>query len=207
LQDNFFKKQLVLVGGGHANVQVLRKLCMNIYQGLHTILINSSIDSIYSGMTPSYIQKYYNYDEITIDLQRLCFNAGATFIEDEVIKLDTDLKKIILMNRPSLNYDLLSINTGSVSNLKKIKIQKNAKYIFVKPINNLVKNLKVLDDLIKNKPNSAISIIGGGVAAFEISFALTERYGEKKSIKIISSNPLSEGRTLQVTKTSRRESM
>lgn len=192
LQTNFFRKQLVLVGGGHANVQVLKKLCMNLYKGLHTILINNSLNAVYSGMTPSYIQNKYDYDQITIDLQRLCFNAGATFIKDEVIKLDTKLKKIYLKNRPSIYYDLLSINTGSISKVSKIKIQQNANYIFVKPISELVKNIEAIDQIVQKNPTSQICIIGGGIAAFEISFALFERYGAKIFLKIISPNPLSE---------------
>ena len=96
MQQTFYKKQLVLLGGGHAHVQVLRKLCMNFYEGLHVILINDSQESAYSGMTPAYIQDFYKINEIMIDLQRLCFNAGVTFINDEVIQLQTEKKKVIL---------------------------------------------------------------------------------------------------------------
>ena len=176
MQQTFYKKQLVLLGGGHAHIQVLRKLCMNFYDGLHVILINDSQESAYSGMTPAYIQDFYKINEIMIDLQRLCFNAGVTFINDEVIQLQTEKKKIILKNRPSIHYDLLSINTGCISKKNNIKIHKNSKYIFIKPINNLIKNLKTLDEIIKNTNNVKINIIGGGVAAFEIGFALRQRF-------------------------------
>ena len=73
---------------------------MNYYEGLHVILINNSLESAYSGMTPAYIQDFYKSHEIMIDLQRLCFNAGVTFINDEIIQLQTETKKIILKNRP-----------------------------------------------------------------------------------------------------------
>ena len=53
--EDTFTKQLVLVGGGHANVQVLKELCMIKVRGLHTILISEHIDATYSGMTPGYI--------------------------------------------------------------------------------------------------------------------------------------------------------
>ena len=61
-----FNKQLVLIGGGHANVQVLRKLCMNEYKGLHIILISENYNAIYSGMTPGYIQGSYSLTDISI---------------------------------------------------------------------------------------------------------------------------------------------
>ena len=50
----------MLIGGGHANVQVLRKLCMNEYKGLNVILISEGYEAIYSGMTPGYIKKLYS---------------------------------------------------------------------------------------------------------------------------------------------------
>ena len=192
MQQTYYKKQLVLLGGGHAHVQVLRKLCMNFYEGLHVILINNYRESAYSGMTPGYIQNFYKIHEIMIDLQRLCFNAGVTFINDEVIQLQTEKKKIILKNRPSVHYDLLSINTGSISKKINLNIHKNSKCIFIKPINNLIKNLKTIDSLVKKNNDIKINIIGGGVAAFEISFALRLRYLNKVSITIISKNILLE---------------
>ena len=192
MQQTYYKKQLVLLGGGHAHVQVLRKLCMNFYEGLHVILVNDSLESAYSGMTPAYIQDFYKVNEIMIDLQRLCFNAGVTFVNDEVIQLQTEKKKVILKNHPSIHYDLLSINTGCVSKRNNIKIYENSKNIFIKPINNLIKNLKTLDALTKNTNNIKINIIGGGVAAFEISFALRQRFQNKVLINIISKDILSE---------------
>ena len=192
MQQTYYKKQLVLLGGGHAHIQVLRKLCMNFYEGLHVILVNDSLESAYSGMTPGYIQDFYKIDEIMIDLQRLSFNAGVTFVNDEVIQLQTDKKKVILKNHPSIHYDLLSINTGCISKRNNIKIYENSKNIFIKPINNLIKNLKTLDALIKNTNNIKINIIGGGVAAFEISFALRLRFQNKVLINIISKDILLE---------------
>ena len=183
---------MVLIGGGHAHVQVLRKLCMNFYEGLHVILINDSQEAAYSGMTPGYIQGFYKEDEAMIDLQRLCFNAGATFINDEVIQLDREFKKIILKNQPSIHYDLLSINTGSISKKNNLKIEKNAKCIFIKPINNLIQNLKIIDQLTHKNNLIKLSIIGGGVAAFELGFALHQRYQSKVSLTIFSRHILSE---------------
>ena len=165
---------------------------MNYYEGLHVILINNSLESAYSGMTPAYIQDFYKSHEIMIDLQRLCFNAGVTFINDEIIQLQTETKKIILKNRPSVNYDLLSINTGSISKKNNLKIHKNSKCIFIKPINNIIKNLRTIDSLVEKSNVIKINIIGGGVAAFEISFALRLRYQDKVSISIISKNILLE---------------
>ena len=97
--------QLVLIGAGHANVQVLKKLCMHKYLGLHTILINDGINAVYSGMTPGFIQRQYTKEEISINLQRLCLNAGVTFINDRVIGLDVENQTITLRRSPKIEYD------------------------------------------------------------------------------------------------------
>ena len=70
LFENSLIKQLVLIGGGHANVQILKKLCMNRIKGLHTILISEHFEATYSGMTPGYIHKDFSLEEISIDLHQ-----------------------------------------------------------------------------------------------------------------------------------------
>ena len=197
--ENNFTKQLVLIGGGHANVQVLKKLSMNRIKGLHTILISEHYEATYSGMTPGYLHKDFSKEEISIDLQRLCFNAGATFIKDKVVKIETNSQKLELQSFPLIDYDLLSINTGSISNVKKINIDTSSKCFSVKPIGSLVKNMKQIDQIIKNK-KSKIAIIGGGIASYELAFSLIRRYENSLEITILGKNLLNEKNLNQRTK-------
>ena len=192
MQQISLNKQLVLIGGGHSNVQVLRRLCMHQYKGLNVILISESFGAIYSGMTPGYIEKLYSLDEITIDLQRLCFNAGATFIKDKVVSLDENNQILHLKESPSISFDILTINSGSISNKQTIHIINDSKIISVKPIGSLVSKLEKIDEVIEKSSQKKISIIGGGIAAFELGFALQKRYFGKISIDIISKQPLVE---------------
>lgn len=192
MQQISLNKQLVLIGGGHSNVQVLRKLCMHQYNGLNIILISDSYGAIYSGMTPGYIEKLYSLDDITIDLQRLCFNAGATFIKDKVVRIDEENQILHLKDNPSIKFDLLSINSGSNSDKQTIKLENDSKVISVKPINSLVSKINLIDEIIEKSSQKKVSIIGGGVASFELSFALHKRYNGKISLDIISKHLLEE---------------
>ena len=200
---NYFSTQLVLIGAGHANIQVLKKLCMYKYSGLHTILISDGIDAIYSGMTPGFIQKQYTREEISINLQRLCLNAGVTFINDKVTGLDAENQTITLSRSPKIEYDYLSINCGSISKLSDIEIRDSKNTISAKPISSLVEKIKFLDERVeKSQLKFAISIIGAGVAAFELALSLKQRYQDKALIKIVGSSILKEANINNFTRLS-----
>jgi hypothetical protein len=55
-----------------------------------------------------------------------------------------------------------------------------------------VSKLKKIDEVIEKSSQRKISIVGGGIAAFELGFALHKRYFGKISLDIISKQPLVE---------------
>ena len=175
-------KVLVLIGAGHANIQVLKKLTMKNYEGLQIITINNGYTSLYSGMTPGLIENYYVLDDASIDLAKLCKNAGSVFINDEVIKLDEKKNIIYLKNHPPIKYNLLSLNIGCQSKINNLEISKEAEIIKVKPISNLVNKINSIEKLILKEKVISCSIIGGGIGGIEIAFALQSRY--QNSIKL-----------------------
>jgi len=193
-------KVLVLVGAGHANVQVLKHLSMNKYNGLEVILVNDGFSAVYSGMTPGLIENYYKIEEAIIDLPKLCNNSRAILVNDSVTKLDENKNMVYLKEHPPIKFDLLSLNVGSQTKTDHLEISDYAKTINVKPISNLINQLNIIDQIISKKEIVNCSVVGGGIAAIEVSFAIKERFKEKININIISKKLLREKNIKNKTK-------
>ena len=97
-RDGFYKgvvlidlpilKDLVLIGGGHSHVTVLKQFGMQPLPGAHLTLVSRSVDTPYSGMLPGLIAGHYSYDDSHIDLRMLARFADAKVIVDEAVGLD-----------------------------------------------------------------------------------------------------------------------
>jgi len=106
-------KDLVLIGGGHSHVTVLRAFAMRPVDGVRLTLVSPDSHTAYSGMLPGLIAGHYSFDDAHIDLTGLAGFAQARFLRAEVSGLDPKARTISLTGRPPTSYDIVSINTGS----------------------------------------------------------------------------------------------
>lgn len=163
-----FNKTLVLIGGGHSHVEVIKQLGMKPIEGLRVVLISRNFDTPYSGMLPGYLAGHYDYDECHIDLSSLTQFSNVTFICAEVKALDVDDSKIHLNNRPSIHFDLLSINIGSRPKTLTVSgAIKNS--ILVKPIDKFIDKWKLFleQTQLADRPLN-IAVVGGGAGGVEL---------------------------------------
>ncbi len=168
-------RDLVLVGGGHSHVVVLRMLAMQPEPGLRITLICTDIDTPYSGMLPGYISGHYSFDDVHIDLGRLAAFAGARFIHGEVTGLDRANQRVLLRDRPSVPYDLLSINTGSTPNVRQVDGAR-AHTVPVKPIAHFnLRWLQLLDRVRGLHSRFTIAVVGGGAGGVELVLSVQFR--------------------------------
>ena len=176
--------ELVLVGGGHANIQVLKSFGMRPIAGLRISLISDVINAPYSGMLPGFVAGEYNHDEMHINLIRLANFANARFIRSKITSIDNINRRIHFEGRPEISYDLISVNTGITPDFGDIKGAREH-CIAVKPISHFLSYLPQVDTTVTS-PTDTIAIIGSGAAGIELAFAFRARFNKKNvSPKII----------------------
>jgi selenide,water dikinase len=167
---------LVLLGGGHANIQVLKMLAMNPIGGLRITLISDQTHSPYSGMIPGYLAGYYSYEECHFDLRRICEELGQRFIKAKIIGIDSQLKKIRLENRAEVSYDCASINVGiEPKSIENASAEAALKLIPLKPISRFIAHWqRLIADLkaYKGSEPLQIAVVGAGASGVEISIIL-----------------------------------
>lgn len=165
-------KDLVLLGGGHSHIAVLKSFGMRPIPGVRLTLISRDVETAYSGMLPGLIAGHYTVDEAHIDLVPLARFAGARFFHDEVTGIDPDTRTVSLASRPRVSYDLLSVNTGSTPATHEVS-GADAHVVPVKPINRFLGHWESLRARIAaHGPGARIGVVGGGTGGVELCLAV-----------------------------------
>ena len=94
-------KHVVLLGAGHAHVQVLQGLAREPMPAARVTLVSPFAQLVYSGMVPGVVAGHYTADECTIAVAPLAARAGAGFVQQAAVQIDaaartlTDRKSVV----------------------------------------------------------------------------------------------------------------
>ena len=168
------RRRLVLVGGGHTHVQVLRRLVMKPDPTLEVFLVTPDVEAVYSGMVPGHVAGQYSAHDISIDLVPLARRAGATVVLSPAHRIDAESRTVVFDDgRPPLPWDLCSINIGStVSGLDIPGVR--AHVVPTRPIHDLEPRLLERMHACAVSPIQVV-VVGGGAAGVELAFAIETR--------------------------------
>lgn len=168
-------KTIVLLGGGHAHVQVLRAFAEQPEPGTRLVVVAKELQAPYSGMLPGMVAGHYRHEECHIDLRRLAGWAKATLTHDAAVGIDRGRRCVTLASGAQLDYDLLSIDVGITPRLDAIA-GALSHAIAVKPVSSFARRWQALEEeaLAKDGPRR-FAVIGAGAAGFELILAIRQR--------------------------------
>ena len=168
-------KRLVLLGGGHAHVEVLRLLAGQPDPAREVTLVTPYPWLTYSGMVPGLFAGHYELDDCTIDLQALASSAGASLVLTSAALVSPDANEVVLANAEVLPYDVLSINVGSVAQVGSARgVDRHA--TVMRPLEKAVKAWNDILFRAREGHMATVTVVGGGAAGVEIALAMNYRF-------------------------------
>lgn len=163
-------KRLILVGGGHAHLSVLRALAKKRPAGLDVVLVTPSKHQNYSGMLPGWVAGHYTQAQCRVDLDPLARAAGVRLVLDEIVGMDAARRCVGLTNGQHVDYDLLSLDIGSETDSSWLETLGD-KLLPVKPLDNFFASWSQILKAAKAKKDYRLVVVGGGAAGVEMALA------------------------------------
>ncbi len=166
---------LVLVGGGHSHVQVLRSLMMTPEPDARVTIVLDDPVAVYSGMVPGFVAGDYALPDLEIDLLPLARRAGAAVVLGKATSIDAINKLVHVEGRPSLPYDIASVNVGSTVRSTDLPgVREHA--LPTRPIGRFARlvDARTGDLASLNRP-ARVVVVGAGAGGVELAFTLGAR--------------------------------
>jgi selenide,water dikinase len=164
----------VLVGAGHAHIEVLRRFGLQTVPGVRLTLVTKGACTPYSGMLPGYVAGHYTGDEIHIPVAPLAGFANCRLVTAEAVGLEPVDRHVHLQDGGTIAGDVISIDTGATTNLSSAS-QFEPYVIPVKPIDRFAENWAHFAKRIRTNPGLQITVVGAGAAGVELALSIRHR--------------------------------
>jgi len=162
-------KHLLLVGGGHSHLAVLKSFGDTPAAGARLTLVSPSRHAFYSGMVPGVVAGHYRPGDCRIDLGALAVRAGARFFQDSAVGMDPARREVITARGERLPYDFLSLDIGSAI---REPAGTGEHAIRLRPVEAFLAGWERLHASARKGEVRRIAVIGGGAAGVEVLLAM-----------------------------------
>jgi NADH dehydrogenase FAD-containing subunit len=166
-------KNLVLLGLGHAHVQVLRGLAHSRPADLNLTVIAPRPLAVYSGMVPGFVAGHYTAEQCRIPLDALLARSGARTIAGSAIGIDAETRTVALASGEAVPWDWLSVNTGPIMDRDLLEVRMpgaRRHALFVRPIDAFVQLWPQVAEMAASRPIH-LAVVGAGAAGVELAMA------------------------------------
>jgi len=161
---------VVLVGAGHAHLEVVRQSARLRAAGLRVTLIAPS-EFRYSGLISPVAAGLLPAGENRIDVAALTAHHGVEHLPTTVVDVDTTTRTVATASGGRVDYSAVSFNIGSVSGTAGVVVD-DATHL-TKPLVSLLALRERLPSLAGQA--ASIAVVGGGATAVELAACLSAR--------------------------------
>jgi selenide,water dikinase len=174
------EKQAVLVGAGNAHLVFVHMFRMKPTPGVAVTLVSEASVVPYSAMVPGHVGGEYTWDDITIDLVRLCRKSGVRFVKGRVTGIDTLRREVHVEGRPPLAYDAVGLGLGS----RVVVPTSDQEPLMLRPLTRLLAKLDDFDARLASGRSLHLAIVGGGASGCELAAAIKKRLGKHAGFRL-----------------------
>lgn len=164
-------KRLLLVGGGHSHVEVVRRWGKQPAADTAVTLLSPDRYAPYSGMLPGLVAGHYGFHDCHIDLAALCARCGVKFVAGRLAALDPADRTVACDDGTEQRFDVLSLDTGSTPAASVPGAREHA--IPVKPVGTFLAAWSALQKAaLADTAPLPIAVVGGGAGGVEMLLAM-----------------------------------
>ena len=173
-------KHLLLLGAGHAHVQVFKRYAELVRHGAlppKITLVTPHPRQLYSGMVPGFVAGHYALEQCVIALEPLLAGTPVRWLQHSVSALDASHNQVTLDDGTVLDFDWLSVNTGAVQDRQRLEAQMpgvREHGLFVRPIEAFGALWPRVVELGQTRA-LRLALVGGGAAGIELAMAVRQR--------------------------------
>ena len=167
-------KKLLLIGAGHAHVEVLRQFSLQPAANAAITMVNPQRRMTYAGMLPGLVAGHYAAGQCQVDLGPLARKAGIELMADRVVTLDAEGRVATTASGGQLEFDFASIDIGvtpfapEVPGLRRFAL-------LAKPVEVFLEGWERVRELAREGGLTRLTVIGGSAVAVELMLAMQHR--------------------------------
>ena len=174
-------KRLVLAGGGHAHLHVLKSMASRRWSDAEIILISPYTRQIYSGMVPGWMAGHYSLDQCSAKLEPLVARSGTRMVKDSIIGLDAERRVVHTAQSGDFSFDVLSLDTGALDDSSHLAAT-GADLLPIRPLEDFISGWTGLLERYRQSGQAQLVIVGGGAAGVELALAAAYRLSVESAV-------------------------
>ena len=176
-------KRLLLLGGGHAHLQVLRAFAAEAVPAAELTLLTPFAQLTYSGMVPGHVAGHYSLEQCCVPLAPMAERAGVRLLQGAATGIDLARRSVTLADGRSLPYDVLSLDIGATVDSDAIPGAREHG-LFVRPIEAFTQLWGRMAELGRERALCVV-VVGGGAAGVELALSIHHALGERSHVSLV----------------------